>query len=426
MITAAENSQRVAEEDQGVNPSETWTVAHIPLENIETNPFNPREDLDEAELQTLAASFSEIELLHPVHVQPLEGPGRFRLIAGERRLEAARIAGWRTIPAKVCAVDQATAAKMMVAENMKRKQLNPMEEARSIALLKKPASKGGAGMSYAEIATFFGKSLSWISNALRMLSLPKQWQDRVASGEVPRQAALAVLSYRKRPDVLAAIEEDYRTNPDEWRLATDFWQNAKEVADRLDSLMMSEVPTDCAEQERDAPTAEPAPQRAASVEHYCQLADSAGCPEDAALKQVLECIAGLTRMADLDRIEKALTAKRQELMGQESRRPIEDLLREYERDLRAADRTDSYIRERIGFIRKLAEDSKVKSVADITRDVWACYAAKLRDEGQTAETIKVRLYTLKGFVTWLVKHDKLADDPLRRVTKQDAPRRAEE
>jgi hypothetical protein len=188
--------------------------------------------------------------------------------------------------------------------------------------------------------------------------------------------------------------------------------------------MMSEVPTDCAEQERDAPTAEPAPQRAASVEHYCQLADNGchatadqtGC-DDAALKQVLECIAGLTRMAELDRIEKALTAKRQELIGQESRKPIEAVLREYERDLRAADRTDSYIRERIAFVRKLAEHSRVKSVADITPDVWASYAAKLRDEGQTAETIKVRLYTLKGFVTWLVKHHKLPDDPLRRVTK---------
>jgi ParB family chromosome partitioning protein len=109
--------------------NETGGLVQLPLAEIEENPFQPRREFSSAEIVSLSESLKEHDLLQPILVRRVNG--RYQLISGERRLRAAKHAGWTTIPARVREADDRLVAELAIVENLQRKDLNPVEKALS-------------------------------------------------------------------------------------------------------------------------------------------------------------------------------------------------------------------------------------------------------------------------------------------------------
>jgi ParB family chromosome partitioning protein len=141
-------------------------LREIELGKIESNPFQTRKQIKEADLAELAASIKANGVLEPIIVRPLRD-GRFQLIAGERRTQAAARAGRQTIPAIVREVSDQTAMEMTIIENLQREDLGPMEQARAFDRLSREF-----GLTQEQMSVRTGKERSTISNYLRLLKLP--------------------------------------------------------------------------------------------------------------------------------------------------------------------------------------------------------------------------------------------------------------
>ncbi|HEX2027179.1 MAG TPA: ParB/RepB/Spo0J family partition protein [Nitriliruptorales bacterium] len=164
----------------------------LPISAVSPNPRQPRGGFDEADLAELAASIREVGLLQPVVVRET-ATGRFELIAGERRLRAAKLAGMTRIPALVRATSDTDLLKEAVIENVHRVQLNPLEEAAAFQQLLEDLQA-----TQEELAARLGKSRPAISNALRLLTLPASVQRRVAAGLLTAGHAKAILALERR------------------------------------------------------------------------------------------------------------------------------------------------------------------------------------------------------------------------------------
>lgn len=168
------------------------TLVNVKLTAIVANPRQPRTAFDEEGLQELADSLREVGLLQPVLVRPLE-EGSYELVAGERRVRAARLAGLEEIPAVVRQTDESELLTEALVENLHRTDLNPLEEAAAYQQLLEDF-----GMTHDDLATKLGKSRSAISNALRLMSLPPGLQQQVVGGEVTAGHARALLALDDR------------------------------------------------------------------------------------------------------------------------------------------------------------------------------------------------------------------------------------
>jgi ParB family chromosome partitioning protein len=162
----------------------------LPLELVRPNPDQPRTRFDPASISTLAASIADAGIVQPLIVRPLPD-GRYELIAGERRWRAAREAGVQTVPAIVR--DEAEAGRLQTAliENMAREDLNPVDEARACAALVEDL-----GLSKEELARRLGRSRSAISNLIRLLDLPDEALELLASGDLSEGHGRAILVAR--------------------------------------------------------------------------------------------------------------------------------------------------------------------------------------------------------------------------------------
>ncbi|MDP8960475.1 MAG: ParB/RepB/Spo0J family partition protein [Actinomycetota bacterium] len=167
-------------------------LRELPVEAIGPNTRQPRASFDEQELEELAASIREVGLLQPVVVREVEDD-RFELIAGERRLRAAKLAGLRHLPAIIRETVDADVLKEALIENIHRVQLNPLEEAAAYQQL-----LDDFGVTQEELARRLGKSRPTLSNALRLLSLPPGVQKRVAAGVLSAGHAKALLAVHSR------------------------------------------------------------------------------------------------------------------------------------------------------------------------------------------------------------------------------------
>lgn len=167
-------------------------LVNVKLTAIVANPRQPRTAFDEEGLQELADSLREVGLLQPVLVRPLE-EGSYELVAGERRVRAARLAGLEEIPAVVRQTDESELLTEALVENLHRTDLNPLEEAAAYQQLLEDF-----GMTHDDLATKLGKSRSAISNALRLMSLPPGLQQQVVGGEVTAGHARALLALDDR------------------------------------------------------------------------------------------------------------------------------------------------------------------------------------------------------------------------------------
>lgn len=171
-------------------------IFHIEVDKIKPNPFQPRRDFDEEALRELAGSIREYGVLHPLVVSKIETPSEFgtnveyQLIAGERRLLAAKMIGLERIPAIVKSVMPTDQQRLEIAiiENIQRENLNPIEAARAYAKL-----QDQFGLTQREIAVKLGKSREVVANAIRLLNLPSHIQDAVARGQVNESQARLLL-----------------------------------------------------------------------------------------------------------------------------------------------------------------------------------------------------------------------------------------
>ena len=163
-------------------------LREIPLELITPNPAQPRRAFDQDALLALSESIRSRGVLQPIVVRPLAG-GRFELIAGERRLRAARLAEIETIPAVVRQTEDDERLDLALAENMARVDLNPVEEARACAML-----VDDLGLTKEEVGRRVGKSRVAVSNLIRILELPDEALDLIATGALSEGHGRAILT----------------------------------------------------------------------------------------------------------------------------------------------------------------------------------------------------------------------------------------
>lgn len=170
-------------------------IYKLKLSSVEPRPDQPRKHFDEDALRQLADSVSVHGVLQPILVSEAE-PGRYSIIAGERRWRAAKLAGLSEIPAIVLDFDEMTAAEISLIENIQRENLNPYEEAEAYRALISQFS-----LTQEELSARIGKSRSAIANSLRLLDLPDSVVPFVKSGELTAGHARALLSLRDPYDI---------------------------------------------------------------------------------------------------------------------------------------------------------------------------------------------------------------------------------
>ncbi len=161
------------------NTSESGrTVSSVRISEIEPNKEQPRRVFDDGALQELSDSIREHGVLQPIIVRPLEGGG-YQIVAGERRWRASRLAGLSEIPAIVREADDTLTMEMALIENLQREDLNILEEAQGYKALMELH-----GLTQEQVAKRVGKSRPVVTNALRILNLPKKVQAMVAQGGI--------------------------------------------------------------------------------------------------------------------------------------------------------------------------------------------------------------------------------------------------
>ena len=160
----------------------------LPLQKIEPNPTQPRQDFDQAELQALADSIAANGLVQPLTVRETES-GYYQIIAGERRWRAARLAGLREVPVVIMEADDKKTMELAMVENLQRQDLNPVEEAMGYQSLMQ-----NYGLTQEQVAEKVGKSRPAIANALRLLALPEEILEKIREKKLSAGHGKALLS----------------------------------------------------------------------------------------------------------------------------------------------------------------------------------------------------------------------------------------
>ncbi|MDR0928886.1 MAG: ParB/RepB/Spo0J family partition protein [Oscillospiraceae bacterium] len=181
-------------------------VLMLPIGDIDPSPDQPRRRFDQAALKELADSIRQVGVLQPILVA--ETGGRYRIIAGERRWRAARMAELDSIPAIVRAMDQVARMEAALIENLQREDLNPIEEAAAVRALMEEC-----GLTQEAAAERLGRSRPALANLLRLLTLPEKVVQLVRDGRLTagHARALAALSDEHRCEALAqrAVDEGW-------------------------------------------------------------------------------------------------------------------------------------------------------------------------------------------------------------------------
>jgi ParB family chromosome partitioning protein len=163
-------------------------VNRIPVDDIEANPKQPRRDFDEQSLHELASSVKRHDIIQPITVSKLP-TGKFRLISGERRLRAARMAGLKDIPAYVRQANDQQLLELALLENLQREDLNAMEISLSYKRMMDELE-----LTQEQVAENMGKDRSTVTNYIRLLKLPPDIQVAVRNGELSMGHARALVN----------------------------------------------------------------------------------------------------------------------------------------------------------------------------------------------------------------------------------------
>ena len=179
----------------------------VPITKIIPNRNQPRQEFNPDQMDELTSSIKANGILQPITVRELNN-GNFELIAGERRLRAAKDAGLETVPVYILSVDaDVEMMEYALVENIQRVDLSPLEEAEGYAIL-----SGKYDLSQDEIAKRVGKSRPTIANALRLLKLPPEIKSSLKSGKITAGHARAILGLRKSLQMMTLHQKVIREN----------------------------------------------------------------------------------------------------------------------------------------------------------------------------------------------------------------------
>ena len=190
------------------------SVYWVEVDRIKPNPFQPRKNFDEMALQSLAESIRSYGVLQPLTVtrHETERPGEgiyvdYELIAGERRLRAAKIAGVREVPVVIRTAEDSDRMKLELAiiENLQREDLNVIDRALAFQRL-----VDEFGLKHAEVGKRVGKSREYVSNTLRILLLPQEYRDALAGGEITEGHTRPLLMLQDRPEEQKTLFEEIK------------------------------------------------------------------------------------------------------------------------------------------------------------------------------------------------------------------------
>lgn len=190
------------------------------IKNIAANPYQPRCNFDEEKLQELAASIKEFGVVQPVVVR--KNGRSYELVAGERRLRAAGLAGLTKVPAIVKDYDDAKMMEIALIENIQRHDLNPIEEAQGLRRLMQEFK-----LTQEQTAEKVGRSRSAVTNILRLLNLPEQVQKQIINGVLTMGQAKQLLGLPK-PEQMCEVAEAIIANGWSSRMTEEVVRKLKE------------------------------------------------------------------------------------------------------------------------------------------------------------------------------------------------------
>ena len=158
----------------------------LPIENIEPNPWQPRKFFEESELIELKKSILEHGIIQPISVRKIDG--KFQIIAGERRWQAAKLAGKTKIPAFLISFDDRQMLEVALVENIQRQNLNAIDEAKAFQRMSEEYK-----YTQMQISLKVGRSRSYIANSLRLLTLPTDVQDKIINRKLSASHARTLI-----------------------------------------------------------------------------------------------------------------------------------------------------------------------------------------------------------------------------------------
>ena len=177
----------------------------VPIDQIIPNHNQPRQEFNTEQMEELTASIKAAGILQPLTVREMADE-KFEIIAGERRLRAAKQAGLKTVPVYILSVDaDVEMMEYALVENVQRVDLNPIEEAEGYAIL-----SGKYNLSQEEIAKRVGKSRPSIANSLRLLKLPPEIKSSLKLGNISAGHARAILGLRKSLQMMTLYQKIIR------------------------------------------------------------------------------------------------------------------------------------------------------------------------------------------------------------------------
>jgi len=192
---------RVAEGAQASTSTQAHELPHtLRISQLQPGKYQPRTRMDEGSLYELAESIKAQGVMQPILVRPV-GAERFEIIAGERRMRAAKLAGLDEVPVLVKPVPDEAAAAMSLIENIQREDLNPLEEAHGLQRL-----TDEFGLTHEQAAQAVGRSRSAASNLLRLLKLTEPVQQMLMAGDLDMGHARALLPLEGAQQILQANE----------------------------------------------------------------------------------------------------------------------------------------------------------------------------------------------------------------------------
>ncbi|MEL6413258.1 MAG: ParB/RepB/Spo0J family partition protein, partial [Bacteroidota bacterium] len=176
-------------------------LQEIPIQHLQVNPFQPRKDFDATALQELSQSIQQHGIIQPLTVRKLQ-PGSYQLIAGERRLQAARMAGLTKVPAYIRTADDQQMLEMALVENIQREQLNPIEIALSYQRLLTECK-----LKQETLGDKVGKDRTTVNNYLRLLKLPPDVQIALRDHKISMGHARALINVEAVSTQLSLLQE---------------------------------------------------------------------------------------------------------------------------------------------------------------------------------------------------------------------------
>jgi len=173
-------------------------ATYCAIDQIDPNPAQPRKSFDEEKLAALAETIRNRGILQPLVVR--RKGGRYELIAGERRWRAAKLAGLERVPVVVREAEDEESLEISLLENLQREDLNPIEEARAYRHMLERL-----GLTQEDLARKVGKDRSSVANSVRLLHLPREVQEEVASGTISEGHARALLALTHPVEQIRAV-----------------------------------------------------------------------------------------------------------------------------------------------------------------------------------------------------------------------------